>query len=215
MNILEKVLKLSFWFITILFIPLCSLFFYTPEYETVKDILNHKISFSVLLLLFCAVGAILVILQVVLYILRLKNKIKNNELDKDVMKLIKELFPMQYAKYFFEFFDFGSGKFPYDHIERIQKFIDIENNPEYEFIDQDLEARKLKLLKEIKKLKNLLVEYASSVPGEGDMWRVDKELKYRNPVRYQEVINDINELATNIWREYEFFVKIGRKKLGV
>ncbi|RIW39055.1 hypothetical protein D3H55_01495 [Bacillus salacetis] len=216
MKFLENLSKWATWILAFLIIPLLGLFFYTPEYESIKKILNYEIPFSLLFLLIIIMALLLISSQVTLYIIKLRKKISFNDLDRKVLNEIKELVPMTYARDFFERMDFGSGKFPYENIRILHSFIETEGNPEFEFIDNDLEEIRISLLEDYKKLDRILAEYVARIPNANseDYWRIDKCLKEKDYDLYIKIIRDSNQVGTDIWENYKKLVEIGRKRLG-
>ncbi|ESU34150.1 hypothetical protein G3A_02460 [Bacillus sp. 17376] len=217
MKLLEGFLIIITWFLTILFIPLVGLFFYTPEYELIKNFLDYKVSISILLLFVLLFALLLVFSQLILFIIRLKKKINFIDLDREVLCKIKELIPMDYARNFFERYDFGSGGFPFENIRILHDFIETEGNPEFEFTDNDLEKIRINLLEDLKKLNRILAEHtvrASNTNSE-DYWRIDKGLKEKDVDLYIKVIREANQVATDIWENYKRLVEVGRKRFGI
>ncbi len=217
MKLLEVFLKFITWFLTIILIPFMGLFFYTPEYGLIKNILDYKISISILLLFILLIVLLLVFSQLILFSIRLKKKINFIGLDKEVLCKIKELIPMDYARNFFERCDFGSESFPFENIRILHNFIDIDGSPEFEFTDNDLEKIKITLLEDFKKLDGILAEHtvrASNTNSE-DYWRIDKGLKETDVDLYKKVIREANQVATDIWENYKRIVEVGRKRFGI
>lgn len=184
-------------------IAFLGLFFYTPEYELLKSILHYRIPVSILMLIIIVIGVITFASHMILYIIKLKTRIKTSNRDREILNEIKKLLPLNYAKDFLGQFDFGSGKFSYEKLETLEKFIDIEENPEFHFLDKKLDIEKQELLEVAKRLKRLFIEHFDRIPGDKDEWRMSKNLKERDRQLYEKAIEEVNQTSSEMWEKYK------------
>ena len=86
--------------------------------------------------------------------------------------------------------------------------------PEWEFIDTDMETRKVRLYESISTLLDAvgLKTYPSNRrPGFNE---VPSEWKDTRPKEYYRTLKEINDLLTGAWKAYDDFVRFGRKRVG-
>lgn len=138
--------------------------------------------------------------------------------DENLMKLdiktyeeIKKLFD-ENVQYFLSQFNFAGDYFTDENLNPLYAFSYRCNNPEFEFIDVDLEILKLSL----KKSTNELL-YALSINtfkcGINE-FSVPSEWETEQPERFENVIKELHEKANYAWAKYCELVKLARRKLS-
>lgn len=90
-----------------------------------------------------------------------------------------------------------------------------EFNPEFEFIDADLEAMKGKLYSDITVFISVLSSNTWTLNGNMELSSVPKEWEYEQPDRFWEVVNELHEMTTNITDDYDNLVRLTRRKLVI
>lgn len=140
------------------------------------------------------------------------------KLDEEIFKLIRKQIYESGVITFLREYDFG-GAFRSDELNPLQNLMyDIENNPEFEFIDVDLEQAYVELSNSI----NRFLGYSAlnTFPHEvmcgykyvplDWLERGEETAKH-----YYEVVDKMNELSTNIVDNYDILAKLARRKFVV
>jgi hypothetical protein len=151
-------------------------------------------------------------------------KVKNNngvkvnpeykEMDKKVYIEIKKLLFDSGSMKFIKENNFAGFSFDTRKLRPLDEFEDRCKNPEFEFLDVDLEGLRLKLLENIQLLSELIVTNTWPVKGNSQRNTVPPEWEYKQPERFKKVIGEIHNLCSEIWDTYCELVKLGRRKLG-
>jgi hypothetical protein len=87
------------------------------------------------------------------------------------------------------------------------------DEPEFEFIDVDLEAIRITLKNYIDEFTDLLATNGFVVKGE--LSSIPAEWEYEQPERFWKVVNRVHEAASEMWKAYSDLIKLGRRKLGI
>lgn len=155
-------------------------------------------------------------------------KVKNNsfllvhpeciELDRKLFLKIKKILPVTK----------GSISFIRNHVYTTPWFLeahdDFKNykfhcqNPEFEFIDLDLEIRKCQLTECIEKFLNTLLSVSfitDRCTEKYEEMAVYPDIKYTKPEIYYKAINDIHQTASEAGFAYDNLIRLGRRKLAV
>ena len=109
--------------------------------------------------------------------------------------------------------DFG-GRFCLEQLYELFNFCDERRNPHFEFIDTTLEHARKDLLEKIEQFSDLIAHNTCPIDTSGYN-DVPWEWRSTQPERYKQVIEQLNQLASQIWECYSSLVKMGRTKLGV
>ena len=136
---------------------------------------------------------------------------RENELDLHVYKKIREILIHKSIIDLLNELDIGRQGFPFDHIRMLVKFFEIMRNPEYKFMDNELEEVRIKLVTSLKVLDNLLVEHSESRSG-GEQYYIPRNWNNND---HLPIIEKIDEAASIAWEVYEEFIDLGRKKFGI
>jgi hypothetical protein len=91
-------------------------------------------------------------------------------------------------------------------------------NPDFEFIDSDLEIRKCELTDSVESFLNTLGRVAFTT----DDWKIDfqrmviyRDIKYSKPKIYYKAVDDGDQTANKVCTAYDDLVGLGRRKLAV
>ncbi|MFA5367202.1 MAG: HNH endonuclease signature motif containing protein [Dehalococcoidia bacterium] len=88
-------------------------------------------------------------------------------------------------------------------------------NPEFEFIDADLESLKVQLLGKINEFTNVISLNTFTVEGNTEYSWVIPDWEFEQPERFWEIVNNLHSLAQDICDTYDNLIRLGRRKLGV
>lgn len=130
--------------------------------------------------------------------LHVYQKIRETLIHKSMIDLLNEL-------------DIGRQGFPFDHIRMLVKFYELMRNPEYKFMDKELEEVRVKLVTNLKVLDNILAEHCESRSG-GEQYYIPRSMHNNDHLL---VIEKIDDAVSNAWEVYELFIEIGKRKFGM
>jgi hypothetical protein len=136
------------------------------------------------------------------------------KLDEEVFKFIKKQIYESGVITFLREHDFG-GSYQSDYVNpMVNLMYEIENNPEVEFINADLEQTFANLIISIKKFLGYHAQYTFPHDVLSDYRWVPQdwlEKGEKSANRYYEVVNKLNEHSTNIVINYDMFAKLARR----
>lgn len=138
---------------------------------------------------------------------------KHNEIDS---KMLKEIRAMLYESQTIEFMrvhDFG-GPFFSDVISPLDDYLHkSDNDPEFEFLDSDLNDLKKELDQNIRALLDTLHNDTFKLDANPTLNAVPKEWRRENPDRFNEVVKNANHHATKLVEIYNELVQVARNKM--
>lgn len=139
------------------------------------------------------------------------------ELDRQLFCEIREILPSDRGSInFLRFHDYGAS-FPCGIHEDLYTFMYKCSNPEFEFMDIDLEGIRARLFELIDKFTDLTGQFTFPVDGAPRKNRVPKEWTYgsrEEQVKFNKITNELNELGAEICKVYDELIKLGRRKLS-
>jgi HNH endonuclease len=151
------------------------------------------------------------------------NKVKNSlgittlpeylKLDQEAFKTLKRLLPWHGVMIFVREHDFCNS-FLLDEVHMLYNFIRYCKNPEFEFIDADLEGLKSNLLSSVVTLTNEIREKTIRI-NKGRRYAVDASLQESDKKLFDLYIATLNEAADIVSQEYDNLIRLSRRKLGV
>lgn len=150
------------------------------------------------------------------------NKVKNSnsygtdeefrEVDKKTYAKIKEFFN-ENMQYFLSRFNFADNYFTDEVLDPLYKLNELCCDPEYEFLDSDLEMLKLNLNETVVEfVHNLAI---NTFPCGSKMFSVPSEWVDEQPERFEQVVKLLNDNASRVWEKYVDFIKVAKRKLLV
>ncbi|MBE9249438.1 HNH endonuclease [Dolichospermum sp. LEGE 00240] len=86
-------------------------------------------------------------------------------------------------------------------------------NPDFEFIDLDLEIRKCQLKNCIEEF--FLILFQVIFVTENGMMAIYPEIKYSKPDIHHKAVEDVNQAVNKVCSAYDDLIRLGRRKLGV
>ena len=141
--------------------------------------------------------------------------IRHRERDQQVFKELTKVLPSSGSIRWLRDYDFG-GAFRLSWLEDLHRFIEKCTDPGFEFIDADLERRRLALLAKITDLTHLigLETFPVARAGEEDMVsRIQPEMSNKDPARFREIQDRINALADDAVEAFDELVRQARRVL--
>lgn len=92
-------------------------------------------------------------------------------------------------------------------------------NPDFEFIDLDLETRRCEFTRSVERFLDVLLRVSFPtyrwIANYSEEIAVFPEVKYSKPEKYCEALNDIEESASDVCSAYDDLIRLGRRKLAV
>lgn len=135
---------------------------------------------------------------------------KYRELDIKTYLKIKELFESE--RYFLCEQNFAFS-FYRSKLEALDKFEYLCGNPDFEFLDSDLESIKCSLFKSVTEFSNLIAQ--ETFIKSSELSSVPEEWEIYQPERFCKAVENLGAYATNVWNDYCNLVKLARRKLLV
>jgi hypothetical protein len=159
------------------------------------------------------------------------------QLDKALFLEIRKILPSDGSILYVRQHDYG-GSFPRKAHGDLREFVYLSQRPECEFMDSDLEGIRVRLYETIDQFLNLLGEYTFPLDTDTEWNRVETDPHMnRDAIRYAtihtksdeefrmklddmsrriiEQIDQLNQVANEICKTYDVFVRLGRRKLAV
>ena len=138
---------------------------------------------------------------------------RQRERDLEVFQNLTDILPSGGSISLLRDYDFG-GAFDLDWLKDLTEFTNECRNPEFEFIDEELESLKQELLHHIEAFRHVIGQgtFPLSVPNR-NLNRIPREMIQQNPERYHTIRNELNGLADKIVKTYDSLIRLGRKKL--
>jgi hypothetical protein len=136
------------------------------------------------------------------------------ESDKKVYTRLIEILPWNGTILFVRENNFAGFSFERKRTDDFGKFIDQCSNPEFEFMDPDLEGLRLSLGQYIDSFMSKIARetFPTHTPG----WNsVPEEWESEQPDRFEEVVTSLHQNAQKICEIYDVLVKTAKRKLGV
>ena len=201
---------------TILFVSMKSFFSDKSFSEILSSILNYEI--SILHLLYGLIG--LLIIWIIWRSIKRKPKAQqysesHKVLDYELLNKIKtELIPPTGSIAFLRENNFAGFAFRIDNLDDIYKFAHEFENPDFEFIDTDLNNILNNLKLHTKNFISLIGLNTWSISNHNiNANTVPPEWETEQPERFWETVNKIHKEADGICSEYDQLIKTGRRKL--
>jgi hypothetical protein len=138
---------------------------------------------------------------------------KTREQDKEFLKRLAEVMPSSGTISYLREYDFG-GTFDFAWLGDLYKFIGLCKQPEFEFIDEELEKLKLELLDQAKNFADLVGKETFSSPSSGRLLSsIPKEMGHQNPEHYFALREALNSQAQKVTVSYDKLIRHARRKL--
>jgi hypothetical protein len=137
------------------------------------------------------------------------------ELDRQVYRKLKEVLPSDSSIHFIRFNNYAGFSFPLDQHKNLHDFLRACEFPEFEFIDPDLEGLRGTLRKTVEEFVSMIGMNTWRVPGTEGRNSVPSEWEDQQPERFEEVVNRLHDLTTQICDTYDSIIRIARIRLGI
>lgn len=145
----------------------------------------------------------------------LEYKDEHKELDRKLLVKIKtDILPANGNLGFLRTYDF-CGAFLWSDLDEIKKFNLYNNDPEFEFIDIELNALLTIMKMEIEEFLSILGVNTFPLSNPNiNASRIPPEWQQEQPERFNKVVDKIHNLTTNICSSYDELIRLGKRKLG-
>lgn len=135
------------------------------------------------------------------------------ELDRKLFLKIRSILPITGGSISFIRNHIYTNKFLSKDHDDLNNYIYQCENPDFEFIDLDLEIRRCQLKDCIEEFINIFLLVVFST--ENQMLAVYPDIKYSKPDVYYKAVNDLHQAANKVCSAYHDLIRLGRRKLGV
>lgn len=142
-------------------------------------------------------------------------KDEHREIDKKLLVKIKtDILPANGNLGFLRTYDF-SGAILWSDLDEIKNFIVYKYDPEFEFVDTELNALLTKMKIEIEEFLSLLGVNTFPLNNPNiNASRIPPEWQQEQPERFYKVVEKIHDLTSNICNSYDELIRLGKRKLG-
>lgn len=134
--------------------------------------------------------------------------------DKIIYQQFLEILPWEGSLKFISNYDFAGSPFDINSLNDLDKFNNLCENPNFEFIDSDLESHKSSLYSKIRQFLRLIATktFPTNIPRVNS---IPQEWEETNPQQFHDTVNKIHNTADAIITEYKSLTKMATRKLGV
>lgn len=162
-------------------------------------------------------GAAVLVAVIRIYTLENENrklrKEKHKKFDSNLLKEIKDLLYDSHSIQFIQYHDF-EGAFYIDKLDPLMSYhYKYNNDPEFYFLDSDLNGLKRVLDYNINEFLNVINRNTFYLQSNPDIHTVPREWREEQPERFEEVVSKANHHATEIVKTYSELVQEARKKM--
>lgn len=140
------------------------------------------------------------------------------ELDRKLFLKIREILPSRDRSISFIRSHIYANQFLFEAHNDLEQYRLETENPDFEFIDVDLEIRKSHLTRSIETFLEVLYQVTFTTEEwtvESKLMAVYPDIKYSKPDIYCEALRRIEEAAGKVCSDYDDLVRLGRRKLAV
>jgi hypothetical protein len=134
--------------------------------------------------------------------------------DSEAFEELKKVLPHTGSIRWLRDYDFGSS-FNTNWFEDLHRFNDKSNDPNFEFIDPELEALRITLQAKCEEFIRTIgseTEHVKDTGNGGHIIRIPYEMSYKDRQRFQKIRTRFNGLADDIVKTYDDLVKRARRK---
>ena len=135
--------------------------------------------------------------------------------DREVVEELKTALPTSGSVRWLRDYDFGSS-FNTKWLEDLHRFNDKSDDPNFEFIDTELEKLRVSLHEKCTKFIQTVGAETEHVKDDGEgghIIRIPYEMSYKDRERFQQIRARINGLADDVVKTYDELVRGARRKL--
>lgn len=135
------------------------------------------------------------------------------ELDKKLYCHLRSMFEEGDTIRFIHENNFAGFSYPRSKIDPLFEFEHDSVNPDFEFIDKDMQELLIKLKNIIPQFNDLLASNTFWVDKERN--HVPPEWEEEQSERFWRVVNGLNDLGRQMWEVWGLIVRTGREKYGI
>ena len=135
--------------------------------------------------------------------------------DRGVLDELTQVLPPNQSIRWLRDHDFG-GPIPLRMLDAIHVFNERSRDPDFEFINPELEQSRRQLLFATTGLTREIgaeTYPAGHDAGGGIVNRIPPEMRHQDPSRFRQIQERINNLADDVVKAYDNLIRLGRKKL--
>lgn len=136
------------------------------------------------------------------------------ETDKLIYQKLLSSLPWEGSLSFISTNNFAGFSFSKDSLNDLYAYDHLCSNPNFEFLDSDLEGAKANLLNHINYFTSLIGQNTFPTNNSGYN-HVPPEWETQNPEHFDEVVNKIHNAATAICNSYRDLTRVATRKLGI
>lgn len=137
---------------------------------------------------------------------------KHQVLDKELFKKLVELLNLNSFIRFIKTHSF-TNSFNQSSLEAMDRFLYYWGEPEYEFIDAEIETVRAELYDLMKKFSHEIA--CNTFPLGNGKFSIPDEWSWKFEERYKKTVLDLDTKATLIYEKYVELVRLGREKLAI
>lgn len=137
------------------------------------------------------------------------------DMDRKLFSEIRAILPSEGVIRFIRFNNYAGFSFKRSRHDQLYEFMHRCENPEFEFMDADLESLKATLSDKISEFAGVIAFSTFTLDGNREYSWVPPEWEVEQPQRFWDVVNHIHRLTKEICNTYDSLIRLGRRKLGV
>jgi hypothetical protein len=108
---------------------------------------------------------------------------------------------------------FGSTSFPLAWFDPSEDFLHERRGPEFEFVDNQLEADRKAMMDRLSRLGRLIESVARPVPGQYGWYRIPIEWTDTKPAHYSKMVARFDTTLRRVCQTYDNLIRTARRKL--
>jgi len=136
-------------------------------------------------------------------------------MDRVLFSKIRELLPSDSDTISFLKDTDLEGSFELELLKGLHRFVWYWNNPEFEFMDAELESRLANLFEAAHDFLESVALNTFPCTGLPRRNEIPPEWRDTQPSRFNDARQTLNDLATDVYNKYEDLIRAGRRRLAV
>lgn len=135
--------------------------------------------------------------------------------DVQAYNKFKELLPPEGSISFIREFNFAGFAFEREKLNQLDAFTFYFTNPDFEFIDKDMETLRKEIYDKVVKFRGLLAVNTWPCGSNNKSSSVPPEWEIEQPERFNVVVRELHSLTDEICDKYDRLVRLAKIKLAV
>ena len=141
--------------------------------------------------------------------------VEHTNMDRVLFSKIRELLPSDSDTISFLKDTDLEGSFELELLKGLHRFVWYWNNPEFEFMDAELESRLANLFEAAHDFLESVALNTFPCTGLPRRNEIPPEWRDTQPSRFNDARQTLNDLATDVYNKYEDLIRAGRRRLAV